>query len=73
MTARVGVPCLLLLDRTVMAVLYEGFLQSSTSYQVTTVTLLPLETRSIVWPEDNVDIIVPIFVLRWCRSAGSIG
>jgi hypothetical protein len=37
---REGVPCLLLINRTVTAVWYKGFLQASTSHRITTVTSL---------------------------------
>ncbi len=48
--------------RVQIAVLHEGFLQSSASHHVTTVTSLSLETRSIVGTED-VDVIVAIFAM----------
>ncbi len=52
--AREGVPpCLLLFDRTVTAVRYEGFLQASMSHHVTKVTSL-LPVRLVAGDADDV-------------------
>ncbi len=69
MTARVGVPCLLLLDRMAMAVLHEGFLQSSMSHLVTTLTSSSLE-RLIIGPEE-VDVIV-VGIVLWLILVGKL-